>query len=344
MKAAVEAEGGPFPLFGGETLLLPMRDLEALFAWGFEKYGGSSVQTNGSTLRDGHIDLFKRYNVHVGLSMDGPGELNSPRQARSGSKASTNRATARSEAALVDLLAAGVTPGLIVTLHRENASAEALPVMAEWFQYLDGLGLRSVVLHVLENESADLRRRLGLTTGENIAAMNFFRALQPRMKRLRFTLFDELRGLLLGADEQASCVWNGCDPLTTRAVRGVEGLGKRTNCGRVNKEGIDFVKSDDAGYERYIMLYHTDQAQGGCSGCRFFLMCKGYCPGTALEGDWRNRTEYCGLWFGLFEQLEGELLADGLQPLSQRADRADLESRLLNEWMSGRNPRLADLI
>jgi uncharacterized protein len=73
-------------------------------------------------------------------------------------------------------------------------------------------------------------------------------------------------------------------------------------------------------------------------------MCKGYCPGTALEGDWRNRTEYCGLWFGLFEQLEGELAAEGRQPLSQRPDRDDIEARLLNEWMSGQNPRLADLI
>ena len=344
MKAAVEAEGGPFTLFGGEPLLLPMRDLETLFAWGFEKYGGSSIQTNGSTLRRGHIDLFRRYNVHVGVSLDGPGALNRPRQARSGSMASTDRATARSEAALGDLLNAGITPGLIVTLHRENASAEALPVMADWFTALDRLGLRSVVLHLLENESAALRVRLGLTTAENLAALNFFRGLQPRMKQLRFTLFDELRNLLLGADGGSSCVWNGCDPLTTRAVRGVEGMGKRTNCGRVNKQGIDFVKSDEPGYERYIMLYNTDQAQGGCQGCRFFLMCKGYCPGTALEGDWRNRTEYCGLWFGLFEQLEGELVAEGLQPLSQRPDRGAFEARLVNAWMSGQNPRLTDLI
>ena len=30
MKAAVEREGGPFALFGGEPLLVPEEDLEAL--------------------------------------------------------------------------------------------------------------------------------------------------------------------------------------------------------------------------------------------------------------------------------------------------------------------------
>ena len=34
MKAAVEREGGPFALFGGEPLLMPLMDLEALWEWG----------------------------------------------------------------------------------------------------------------------------------------------------------------------------------------------------------------------------------------------------------------------------------------------------------------------
>ena len=36
MKAAIQAEGGPFALFGGEPLLVPERDLESLWAWGLE--------------------------------------------------------------------------------------------------------------------------------------------------------------------------------------------------------------------------------------------------------------------------------------------------------------------
>lgn len=343
MKAAIEEEGGPFSLFGGEPLLLPLRDLEALWAWGFERYGENSVQTNGTAIRDEHIELFKRYNVHVGISIDGPRHLNAVRRARSGSDESTSKATGRTERAIERLCAEGIRPGLIVTLHRLNAQPSALDDMNAWFRRLDALGLRSVVLHVLESENAAIRLAYGLTSAQSIHAFKSFHDLQKTLTSLRFSVFDEIRNLLTGDDRQVPCVWTGCDPYTTRAVRGVEGMGKRTNCGRVNKEGIDFEKSDAPGYERYINLYYLEQASGGCAGCRFFLMCKGYCPGTSIGGDWRNRTEYCELWKYLFAHFESELIEEGQTPLSRRKDLPDLEQRMVTEWSFSNNPSLASL-
>ena len=52
MKAAIEAEGGPFSLFGGEPLLVPIADLEELWSWGLERYGHNSLQTNGTLITD----------------------------------------------------------------------------------------------------------------------------------------------------------------------------------------------------------------------------------------------------------------------------------------------------
>jgi uncharacterized protein len=343
MKAAIEEEGGPFTLFGGEPLLLPLRDLENLWAWGLRRYGENSVQTNGTTLRDEHIELIRRYNVRVGISIDGPGHLNAVRSARSRSAEATAKATARVEQAIERLLDAGIRPGLIVTLHRANTEAGALEQMNAWFRRLDGLGIKSVVLHVLESENAEIRASYGLSTAQSIAAFMNFHELQKTLPNLRFVVFDEIRNLLMGNDEQVPCVWTGCDPFTTRAVRGVEGTGKRTNCGRVNKDGIDFEKSDAPGYERYVSLYQVEQEDGGCSGCRFFLMCKGYCPGTSIGGDWRNRTEYCELWKHLFAHFEAELIEQGQKPLSTRADRALLERQMVTEWVSGRNPSLCSL-
>jgi uncharacterized protein len=37
MQEAVEQEGGPFTLFGGEPLLVPEDDLEKIWAWGLAK-------------------------------------------------------------------------------------------------------------------------------------------------------------------------------------------------------------------------------------------------------------------------------------------------------------------
>jgi uncharacterized protein len=343
MKTAVEAEGGPFTLFGGEPLLLPLKDLEHLLAWGFERFGENSLQTNGAPIRDEHISLFRRYKVSVGISLDGPGELNAVRSARSGRAESTAKATARVESAIRRLCEADMPPGLIVTMHARNARGEALTTMNDWFRELHSMGVSFVILHILESETDEVRKTLGLTTEENMAALLNFRELQRSLPKLRFSLFDELRGLLLGDDENASCVWNACDPYTTRAVRGVEGMGQRSNCGRVNKEGIDFEKTDQPGFERYIMLQDTDQASGGCAGCRFFLMCKGYCPGSSIGGDWRNRTEHCELWKGLFAHFEAELVGEGETPLSLRPDRPALEAAMVGHWKAGRNPSLASL-
>ena len=84
-----EAEGHAFTLFGGEPLLLPVEDLEHLWAWGLAKFGSNSVQTNGTLIDDEHVRLFKTYRVSVGISIDGPGALNDVRW--HGSLAKTRR-------------------------------------------------------------------------------------------------------------------------------------------------------------------------------------------------------------------------------------------------------------
>src|SRR3954469_7535161 len=60
IKGAIEIEGGPFTLFGGEPLLLPLKDLEELWAWGYERHGQNSIQTNGTLISDAHIELFRK--------------------------------------------------------------------------------------------------------------------------------------------------------------------------------------------------------------------------------------------------------------------------------------------
>jgi uncharacterized protein len=341
MKAAIAREGGPFTLFGGEPLLLPEDDIEELWAWGFERYGRNSVQTNGVLINDRHIELFKRYNVSVGVSIDGPGELNDVRW--TGTLERTREATAKTEQAIERLCAAGVQPGLIVTLHRGNAVGERLERLLQWFRRLETLGVRRARLHILEVDDERVRDAYALTPDQNISAFLAFLELESELTTLKLDIFDEMRALLLGEDDAVGCVWNACDPFTTRAVRGVEGTGRASNCGRTNKEGIDFIKSDTEGFERYLALYQTPQAYGGCQSCRFFLMCKGQCPGTASEGDFRNRSEHCAVWMTLFERLERDLLAQGREPLSVSPEREDLEQAYLEVWAGGANTTIAGM-
>jgi uncharacterized protein len=335
MMAAIEDEGGPFALFGGEPLLIPIADLEALWSWGLEKYGSNSLQTNGALITDEHLRLFRDYKVHVGISIDGPEELNDARWA--GSVQHTRAVTHRVHDIIERLCREGLAPSLIVTLHRHNAARDRLPAMCAWLKRLEALGVRSARLHLLEIDHDEVRHRYGLSAAENLEALSTFADLERELTTLRLDLFREMRKLLQGDDDHVTCIWNGCDPYTTRAVRGVEGSGQRSNCGRTNKDGIDFAKAAVEGFERYLALYHTPQEHGGCRDCRFFLMCKGQCPGTALDGDWRQRTEHCEVWMDLYARLEQEQLAAGSVPLSLSPLRPQVEQLLLNAWASGRN-------
>ena len=342
MKAAILKEGGSFTLFGGEPLLLPERDLEDLWSWGLAKFGSNHLQTNATLINENHIRMFRQYKVHVGISIDGPGELNDVRW--NGDLAATRAATAKIEQIIDRLCMEKLTPSLIVTLHRNNATADKLPMMLDWLRRLELAGVRFARLHLLEVEDLAIRNKYALSMEENIRALLSFAEMESALKWLKLDVFSDLRKLLRATDQGITCVWSACDQYTTSAVRGVEGHGQRSNCGRTNKEGIDFLKAETPGFERYNALYYTPQEDGGCGGCRFFLACKGQCPGTAIDGDWRNRTEHCGVWMALFENIERQLSASGETPLSLLPEREALESAMLHEWEEGRNPAVQELL
>jgi len=341
MIATLAREGQPFALFGGEPLLLPLPDLEKLWAFGLERFGHNRLQTNGALIEPTHIEAFLRYRVRVGMSIDGPGELNDARWA--GSLERTRAQTEASLAALRALCAAGVPTSLILTLHKLNASPERLPRLLDWVREVDGLGLRGARLHLLEVDDPAIRARHALSSAENLAALEAFAALEREL-HLKLDLFGDLRAALLGEDEQAPCVFRGCDPYTTAAVHSVESRGELSNCGRTNKEGVGFGKADEPAFVRSLLLQQTPQEHGGCKGCRFFLSCKGHCPGTGLDGDWRNRSEHCEVYLALFEKLERMLLDEGRLPLSQHPQRAELERRIAAAWARQHNPSLQRLL
>jgi len=340
IKGTVEKIGGPFSLFGGEPLMLPEKDLRDLWSWGLEKYGSNEIQTNGTLINDTHIEMFKQYRVHVGISVDGPGELNDARWA--GTLEQTRQATAKTYAVIERLCKESIPPGLIVTLNRSNATGDKMPVMYEWFKYLEKIGITYARLHILEVTNEFVRRKYALSSEENLSAfLGLLKLEEEELTTLKFDIFQDIRDLLLGEDNATSCVWNACDPYTTQAVEGVGGSGQLSICNSVNRDGIGFTKSNVKSFERYLALYHTPQEYYGCKDCRFFIMCKGECPGTAIDGDWRNRTEYCDVWKGLYQHVEGQLLQEGRIPLSTDPERESLEKVFLNSWATGRNTNIA---
>lgn len=330
MIAGLAKEGGAFSLFGGEPLLTDLETLEGLWKYGLEKYGKNGIQTNGTLITDKHIELFKKYKVHVGMSLDGPEELNDARWA--GSLTETRRRTQMSMDAIDKLCDAGIPPSFIVTLHKLNATPDRLPKLKEWFKHWDSRGVYSSRLHVLEIEYDSINETLALTDERNIEVMLEMAELESEMKNIKFDIFRDIKNMLLGHDGWATCTFHECDPYTTDAVRGINGQGESENCGRANKEGINFLKAAQKGYERQMALYYTPQQYGGCKDCRFFSMCKAQCPGTGVRYDWRNRTDKCQMYFKLFEHFEKQYEKAGVLPLSKSPVRTRIEKIMWDQW------------
>lgn len=294
VKDVLLKEGAEFSVFGGEVLLTPKTKLEEIFRFGLKQFGKNSIQTNGLRLDEDHIAMFKKYKVGVGVSIDGWHDLNLPR--------SDVDQTAQILNNIKALINAGVVPSIITTIHRANAK----PDLLNFIYWLKDVGITHLNLHILETDSPEVQWTLTLTNQENF---DIFKTIYDEFKgsKLFINPFADIKALLTQDKPQVICVWNACDTINTQAVHGVAPDGSLTNCGRTNKDGVNWIRADSSGKERYLALYNTPPEFGGCKDCRYFFACKGQCPGTAIDGDWRNKTAHCQFWYSMIEYIWTDL-------------------------------------
>lgn len=343
MLQEVDKVGQPFSLFGGEILLVPKKDLEKLFKHGFEKFKHNGIQTNGTLIDDEHIEMFKKYNVHVGVSIDGPNDLNGLRKVRGkeDDDNATNDTTNKIIENLRKLTKANISTSVIITLHRLNGSKEQLPRLKKFIRWLGDIGIKHGNIHKLEvDKTMPDQEKHVLTQKENIEAFldlaEFFE--RPENQDLKYEPFNNYYVALVREDfNYLTCFLNRCDPMNTQAVYGIEGDGALSNCGRTNKEGIDWYKADDFYFERYISLYYSPHEIHGCQGCRFFMLCGGGCPGEAIDGDFRNKTIHCATMKALLGYYEKVAVSKGIVPWTKRPDRKMKELIMIDNLKNGQN-------
>lgn len=339
----VDKTGQNFHVFGGEALMIPKKDLEYLWKYGLEKFGKNGIQTNGSLIDDEHIELFKKYKVHVGVSIDGANDLNALREGRG--KQNTQELTQKTMDNLVKLKNNKIAVGVIITLHRVNGIGENLDRLLNFIKWLGEIGITGGNIHTLEVDSTmpDQEKHV-LSQKENAEAFVKIAQFMDENPQLNWAPFNTIPKLIMGDMSQINCVWNRCDPMNTQAVYGIEGDGGLSNCGRTNKEGIDFYKANGHNYSRYISLYHTPQNMGGCKGCKYFLVCGGSCPGESQQGDFRNKTMHCHTQKKLIGYYEEKLIAEGKEPITNSEILPMLEEITLHELAQGNNLSLAGAI
>ena len=325
---------------GGEPLLARYEELKDIIEFASEYCEKINLQTNGALLEDKHLELFKKNKVTVGISIDGPGELNDFRWA--GSIDKTRAATRRTMENLKKIKPNNISGGVIVTVHQKNAgNKERLEKLKDFIVWLkEEAEMTGGNLHMLQRPSVRKGRSMALGGEKNAEVFLELAKFIEKKTELSWKPFSDLKKLIRGKDERVSCLWTKCDPWNTRTLRGIESDGSITCCSRGEKSGFTPLRSFERSFERYISLYNTPQSQGGCKNCRFFVICTGFCPGSGQSGDWRNKTYHCRTIKSLLKFYEQKVVEEGHTPLSHKPELNLLENWILNKLRLNEQPVL----
>jgi uncharacterized protein len=316
-------------LHGGEPMLIPDEDLERIFSFIHDNWDGkrTHIQTNATLIQDHHLEMFDEYNVGIGISCDGPEELNDSRAARSGGQDVTRKMTERTHETIEKLVEHPTLHcGIIIVLTKTNAGTdERLEKLLDWMEWMNKNNVSGHFNPALPY--SDIQEDISLDP-ERLSEV--YLRVWEWMKEETHRNWDPMRqfqdnlmGLTLG-----NCVNNRCDVYNAESAKIAMGDGESTACGKTWStvgDGVPFLEGDSSGNqfqeteERYEMLMqvpgpYTEEVQtgeledqGGCKGCRYWNGCQGGCPSGALDDDHRNRVVWCPAIYDLYEKIEYDM-------------------------------------
>lgn len=273
-------------IHGGEILCIGYKDLERLLSHSVELTKGSSIQTNGTLIDAKFIEIFKKYNTHVGISLDGDGELNNLRC----DAPTTNKILKN----LHRLLENKIPTSIIITVHNHNAgNDEQLEKLKSFILTMTGLGVvgRLNINHSEFSLSEERGKEVYLSLAKFVLENKLAKKWAP---------FTDIVASLKHAGN-CVCTFRDCDIYHTEAADVILGDGYRTNCLRTKI----MLRHPQLLTTRTEILENVEQMYGGCKGCKYFTYCKGGCSGNAP--DWRMRDKYCGIYYTLFEYFSNML-------------------------------------
>jgi uncharacterized protein len=299
-------QGSDVCLHGGECLLTPLPELEKLLSLIFNlpwKTGGikgtSAIMTNATLITEEHIQLFKKYNTHVGISIDGPPNLNVLRGPNPNNPGVTREYNTKLNATIKRLREMRVPVSLICVLHSKNASTKEMrSQLGGWLLQLKEMGITSGRMNPVD---CDEHPEYELTSDQlfqmwvNIYGWN-------KRYGLSWNPVIEMGKNLTGENKSPSpCSFNKCDPFNTHTLS-ILSNGQPGNCDRTFGLGLYPRSKSGSSCGRYESLEQTE-----CKGCTYWRICSGQCPCEGVGGDWRHKTRWCDAIKKTYAYLEKEL-------------------------------------
>jgi uncharacterized protein len=303
-----------------------------------------SVQTNGMLITPAWCDLFKTWNVGVGVSIDGPKHLHDAHRVTRSGRGTFDRAIEG-----VRILRRENVPFHVISV----LSAAALDSPQEMLDFYLAEGIEDVCFNVEESEgdhvsglfaANDVRSRFRRFLGE-------FWTLSRRCERIRFVR--EIDGMLprvfrpdgsaLGNVQVEPFGMLNIDCLGNVSSFSPELLGLKHDqyadfiIGNVLTDTLDQMRGSAA-----MVAMTRDIAAGveHCRGsCEYFSVCGGGAPVNKLAENGSfcsTRTSFCELTqmvpidliLEAFDSLQGSMTAEGLSTLIPRETVAGFEGRV----------------
>ena len=278
-------------LHGGEPLLLPFDDIAKILKYSFINYKRSGIQTNLMHLTPEHIELFKKYNTSVGISLDGITAGNNQCRFPSGMPESDIAAATLKIKEYMGLLSENdISMSSITVLRKINCSQENIKDMIDLAQEhkMDSMRFNPGIIY-------DEKRK----ESEEITREQLFDVLKVLYDNLTEGLIiSPVNGYIdgmMGHTGNISCGHRRCDPWSSIAEITLMGDGELGTClhGAGALDGLQIKRGNRQSFARNNVLQQIPQEFNGCKDCKFWFMCYGGCPGSGIDNDFRNRTRFC---------------------------------------------------
>jgi len=305
--------GSTMGMHGGECTHIDRHSFEALLKAMYEMTGESSIQTAGNYLQPWMVRVFKEYNTSVGISVDGPYELNTLRGPNPGDGNIRRTYQNTIENWLKRLPREGVSTSAMVVLHTENVGTnEKLETLKDWLLQLRTWGVKAGRLNPMYAASWNKQYELSCDRLAYVYADLFDFVIEHG---LRWNPLREMVDALLGYGP-SPCTFTGCEyyPATTTAILPDGSIGQ---CDRTFQEGrVLLVEERD---ESGIYMRNPDGtttarkirnealSQTECKDCRYWTICHGGCPAEALDDDWRRKSRFCEAYMATYDHIDMRL-------------------------------------
>lgn len=324
---------GGEPLLAGQKLITEIVEYVRAKLKGYEI--SFMVQTNGYLINDDWIELFKKYDIKVGISLDGYASLHD-----------ANRRTKKGEPTFGKIMEnihllreRGLREGVLMVLNTET------PVDVEQlFSLIRENDLSCKIHSVYPCGRAENRNDIDVVYGAYIDLMKTL--YQKSIKESVDISIDPLSALtdsILGFEAMGECSYAGT---CGRAFMCLFEDGGMSFCGRsANDFNLGYGNIHN---QTLVELYNSDNAkkirrrqeilrENSCKGCGDFDLCHGGCAFEAVlhSGNLNSKYVHCKQWKELiqFIRTEGlELLKQNLLNKKRECrDRIDNKKALLEE-------------